>query len=73
LTSQPNVVIIVADEMRAGLIENPLVQTPNLSVLAKGYSLPKTILSVLFVGRRASPTSRDCIHTLTDIGRYTNC
>jgi hypothetical protein len=25
----------MADEMRAGLIENPLVQTPNLSALAK--------------------------------------
>ena len=35
MTSYPNVVIIMADEMRAGLIENPLVQTPNLSALAK--------------------------------------
>lgn len=35
MTSQPNIVIIMADEMGAGLIENPLVQTPNLSALAK--------------------------------------
>ncbi|MDY6874078.1 MAG: sulfatase-like hydrolase/transferase [Chloroflexota bacterium] len=46
MASHPNVVIIVADEMCAGLIENPLVRAPNLSALAKDSVFFKQNFSV---------------------------
>ncbi len=34
MTAHPNIVIIIADDLRADALENPLVRTPHLSALA---------------------------------------
>jgi len=33
MTARPNIVIIIADDLRADALENPLVRTPHLAAL----------------------------------------